>query len=218
VTELVTKVGLSFQKAEYLAKKRLELKSLEGKAPLHSVVKEEVDTDLQKLQHDVAMAELRRKKAELERPLDVDQKFDALHATLDGIGGYKHENCRHSTGGYCLGWYWSQKPDVPYQKGEPLSKEDRWYINPTLTRCSICPIYLNKGEQTLQEAKDALHQEILELPSNVASELGSLLDSKLDRSEICDRFHCSCGAERQVAIRVICRKCGREYLLGLLPD
>ncbi len=219
VTELVTELHLSFRETEYLANKFFELKGLEGRTTSHSEARRKVDTDLLKLQHDVNMAELRRKKAELERPLDIDQRFDTLISIFDEIGAYKRNNCGLFVDGYCLGWYWSQKPNVLYWKGEPLSKENKWYINPTFTRCSICHVYLKKGEQTLQDVKSVLHQEILELPDKIVSTLDPLLNSKLDMSELSDAYNCSiCGAERNFAFKIECLRCHHENLLWVRPD
>ena len=119
-SELVTTLHLTVDASENIAKKYCEMKALDAKR----ISRTEVigDPEIQRLERDVKLAELRRRKAEQENPLDIDRKLADLTITLTTPGQWKQEHCSYMKENYCMYWYWKQSPSVPYRIGEPLIK------------------------------------------------------------------------------------------------
>ena len=102
------------------------------------------------------MAELQRKRAEQLRPLEVDKMLADILATLNDPGIWKQRHCNYVADNYCTYWRWKDRPDSPYQIGEPLLKEGNWYIRPTALRCAACPAGCNINIANLQNIELSL--------------------------------------------------------------
>jgi hypothetical protein len=133
-----------------------------------------------------------------------------LNMILDHTGMRKKESCRHHMDNLCTYWSWTDRPAVPYQMGEPRSKDGKWYISPTFPRCAVCQTYLERGESPVE--KLASRASILELkfkalPKIVGQAIKPLV---VDPYGIRD-FKCSeCGAQTHVAIQIFCTNCKHE--------
>ena len=150
ISELVTKKHFTLEKSEHIAKKYNELKSLDAKVHTHIVDAEQKDQDVLKLEREVRIAELQQKKAELQKPLEIDRCLTTLNATLDASGKWRQEHCSHIADIYCMYWRWEQRPNSPYQVGEPILKDGRWFIQPTYSRCSVCCAYHHRDTPTTE--------------------------------------------------------------------
>jgi hypothetical protein len=149
--ELVTKRGLSFEEADKIAKKYADLKSLNSKICVRET-KIERENEVTKLERELHIAELQRKKMELSKPMELEKTLQALIDTLEAIGIWNKEHCNHITNYYCMYWRWEQKPNLPYQIGESLFKDGKWFIQPTPIRCAACPEY-NQNKYLILENK-----------------------------------------------------------------
>jgi hypothetical protein len=149
--ELVTKLKMTFEEADKIAKKYAELKNLDHKTGAKKIGTENQDKVVQKLEHEVRIAELTRKKKELLSPLEAEKILNTLQVSLDASGMYKQQKCSYMENNYCMGWRYSQKPDIPDQLGEPLFKEDGWYIRPTYLRCVVCSAYHKQNTATIND-------------------------------------------------------------------
>jgi hypothetical protein len=150
-TQLVTKLEIPFEEANKIAKKYAELKSLDQKIGVREIVTEDRDDDVQRLEREVRIAELTRKKRELLGPLEAESMLAALRASLDGSGMWKQRHCSHMANNYCMYWLWEQKPNIPDQVGEPLLKDGKWYIQPTYPRCAVCSAYHKQDTATIND-------------------------------------------------------------------
>ena len=148
VSELVTKLHFTVDNSEQIAKKYNVLKNFDTKVHTKTVDSEEKDQDVVKLEREVRLVELQQKKNKLLRPLEVDQILAALNSTFDASGSWKKEHCTHMMNNYCEYWRWKQKPNFPYQVGEPLLKDSKWFIQPTHLRCSLCCAYHQQNTST----------------------------------------------------------------------
>jgi len=63
------------------------MKNLDSKTCIHETGKEDEDKDVERLEREVRMAELKQKKAEYERPLEIDKAIGTINRTLDGREG-----------------------------------------------------------------------------------------------------------------------------------
>jgi len=203
-SELVTRLHLPVEAAERIAKKHTDLKNIDTKAP--STDNKDEDVYTQKLERQLRIAELKRKKAELERPLEIDKKLADLSATLDMMGSWKQNQCSHMKDGYCYGWQWSQKPSVPYQVGEPLQKSDKWYIRPAYTICATCYTFQQQGTTDLRSLELKLNETWKTLEGTPMLSLR-------------EKFQCShCGSKGFVAAKIKCTKCGNDTYWGWHPS
>jgi hypothetical protein len=154
-TELVTQKHLPPDTALLITKKHNELKEANEKKPGKENKTE--DPKVLRLQKDVTIAELERKKAEQKKPFEVDRRISDQEATLQSNGRWKRENCNHLDHSYCMGWQYEQKPNVPFQIGEPLLHTDgKWHIRPTFTHCATCPIFVRRGTRTHDDLSNSL--------------------------------------------------------------
>jgi len=156
-TTLVTEKHLSPDIALLITKKHGELKGSEGKKP--SKENSTGDVELQQMEREVKLADLKRQKAEHEKPLEIDKRIGELTAPIQEHGRWKQENCTWLDQGYCMGWQYDQKPNIPDQVGEPLLHTDgKWRVHPTYERCAACPIFLKKGTITQEDLTETVTQ------------------------------------------------------------
>jgi len=202
-SELVTKLHLTVEVAERIAKKYSEIRSLDEKKP--SGARTSYDSYLQRLEHDLKEAELKRRIAEQQRPLEVDRELADLNAILDESGRWKREHCAYMHGNYCMIWLWNEKPTVRYQIGEPLQRDGKWCIRPAYCRCATCPVFHQVGttdQRSLELKFDNMSKTLAGTP---------MLDIR-------ERFQCSiCGSKGLVAAKIKCTKCGEETWWGWHP-
>jgi hypothetical protein len=150
ITELVTKLHFTVNKSERIGKKYGELKSFDARTHTHTSGSEEKDEEELKLEREVRMAELQRKRAEQLRPLEVDKILTDIRATLDEPGSWRQGHCSHMANNYCMYWRWKERLHSPYQIGEPLLKDGSWFIRPTNIRCAVCSAYHEIDTASLQ--------------------------------------------------------------------
>jgi hypothetical protein len=176
-TELISKLNLTLEDAEKIARKHAELKNLDSKT--HAQTAAEIkDPEIQRLEHEVNLAELMRKKRELLGPLEADKALTDLKTTLDVSGDWKQRHCTHMLNNYCLNWQWEHKPDSPYQVSEPILKDGRWYIRPTYVRCATCPTFQELDTATLQSIGHRLStvEALLKRTDNAIRTLNTTFD------------------------------------------
>jgi hypothetical protein len=202
-SELVSKLHLAVDDADRVAKKYLELKSMDAKVGKPGTAVETKDEDIRMLEHDVQVAELERRKAELREPMELSKTVNGLVSTISVQGRWKREHCVHMKDLFCLQWFWGEKPDVVYRVGDPLLKEGKWYIAPSPERCATCPDYEKQGEVTVS----FLQAEI----EKIQDTLGSTL--MVRRSFVCS----NCGTKGLVAVTLKCTRCNHEDLWGWFP-
>jgi hypothetical protein len=148
---------MTFEEADKIAKKYAELKNLDLKTGARRIGAENQDQDVQKLEREVRLAELTRKKRELLSPLGAESMLAALRGSLDASGTWKQRHCSHMENNYCLCWRWEQKPDIPDQVGEPLLKDGKWFIRPTHPRCAVCSAYHEQNTTTINGLERRLY-------------------------------------------------------------
>lgn len=154
-TELVTQKHLPPDTALLITKKHNELKEATGKK-MGKENKTE-DPKVLRLQKELIIAELERKKAEQKKPFEVDKRILNQEATLQSNGRWKLENCNYLDHSYCMGWQFEQKPNVLYGIGEPLLHTDgKWRIRPTFACCATCPIFVRRGTRTQDDLSKGL--------------------------------------------------------------
>ncbi len=213
-TELITKLGLTYDDADKIARKHVELKSLDSKIRTKGMEGEKEDEVVQKLERAVRIAELEKKKAEFLKPIETDKMFTALNTTLDASGRWKQEHCTHLKNSYCMYWHWEQEPDFPYQIGEPLFKYRKWFIRPTYSRCAVCSAYFKKGSISIQTLDTNIKQT---LDANL-KQIQKIFEANIT-SDLKKRFKCStCGCKGFVAVKIQCTKCGTETWWGWRPS
>jgi hypothetical protein len=217
-TELVIRYHLPPDSALTIAKKHNELKAANGKKSGEENAI--ADPEALQLQREVKLAELKHQKAEHEKPFEIDKKIDSLQATMtelqttiSDLGRWKKEHCIHFIDNYCRHWFSNAKPALPYQIGEPLQKDEKWYMNPNYLRCAACPEYHQQGTRTQADLERRLR--------TAERRLGDLT-SRLDATPMIslrERFQCeSCGSKQLVAVKIRCTKCGYETWWGWHPQ
>jgi len=215
VTELVTKLGLTVEQAEQIAKKFVELNNLDSKINPRLTGKENSDKEIRRLEREVQMAELKKKKFEYEKPLETDKALSLLNETINEAGRYRQETCSHMERGFCMFWRWAQKPKLLYMNGEPLFKENWWYISPTQARCAVCPKFFERGTLTIQDFETIISklEKVISTSNRLEIELQSNPFIQFYKSFKCP----SCGSKKLFAVQLKCTRCDDKSWGGYYP-
>ena len=113
---------------------------------------------------------------------------------------------------------------LPYQIGQPLEKEGKWYINPDLIRCGTCPLFRERGAISIEEVSTRVYkvENEVEMTQSSVEETGrriqglqrtvdAILNGLNDTPDynIRTRHKCSsCGPTGLIAVRTVCTSCG----------
>ena len=208
VTALIPQFDLSVDDAEHIVKRYNGLKELEKK----SHHPPEKDDEVQKLERDLKLGELRRRKLEQEKPLQLETALTGIQTTISHQGSWKKKNCSHFQDNYCREWSWSSKPTVSYQIGQPLEKDAKWFINPDFVSCAACPLFHQQGALSIQDVNtkvNGVEGRVNGVQSTVVGVLNAL--NNTPDCNIRNRHKCaSCGATRLVAVKTVCTSCGAD--------
>lgn len=218
-TELVIKYHLNPETALHIAKKHNELKATDERKSTQT--DSPADPDALKLEKEVKLAQLRRQKSEQEKPFEIDKKIGDLlltithlKTTINDQGSWKKDHCNHFQDNYCRNWQWSTKPALPYQIGEPLLKDGRWYINPDQIRCATCPMYRERG---IFLSIHDVYRQALSTKSQVSTMNKGLVRTPV--YNLRNRFQCSnCQTKGLVAVKIHCTNCQAEQWWGFHPE
>jgi hypothetical protein len=237
VTALISLFDLSVDDAEFIAKRYNALKEFEQKN-FHNPP--EKDDEVQKLERDVRLGELRKRKLEQEKPLQFETTLSELRTTISHQGSYNKRNCTYFQDNYCRRWFWSSRPSLLYQIGEPLEKNGEYYINPDFIKCATCPLFRERGAISIEGVSNrvsTVENRVVGLQGTVDG-IGRRLDGtqgtvarlewKFDGLQrtvdeivkglngtpdynIRNRHKCtSCGATGLVAVKIVCASCGAD--------
>jgi hypothetical protein len=152
VTSLVTELGMTTGDAKLAGKEYYALQGIQPRSiPKAEARASPAEEHLRDLKVDVEIAELERKKEELERPVEEARQLALLRPILNERGTERQLSCQFFHKDHCSFNRWHDKPDSIHAEGEPVQKGKWWHICPKPVSCVVCGNYQDKGFPTPSE-------------------------------------------------------------------
>ena len=154
-TDLVTELGYSMEEAEKVSSGYYNLKRL-GDDNKVTGTTEKKESESDKIQREIEILELQRKKRELEAPFEYEKNLARAIAPAEDIGRWKQEECVHMRDKYCRFWIYGEKPTDSFQVDDPIHEAESWFIRPSFTYCADCPGFQQRNKASITDLEQRL--------------------------------------------------------------
>jgi hypothetical protein len=124
--------------------------------------------------------ELKEKTLEIKEKPKLGERIDELEERvkdflkvirdITNYGDWIKENCEHYQDGYCRGKYWNEEQNRVFIL-ESMEENGKWYINPDVRYCALCPMNTVSNIISQEDIKD-LREEISSTKENICPNCG----------------------------------------------